>query len=230
MVYELARQWWQEVREFKYSAVATALLLFALLAFGVWTAHGWYVASREEKAQAALSEAFQEYDEALGMMMSDKNSDDVIKQRLEDAHLSFDVMSRNHGGSYLAAYAQAFEGDVYWYEGKKEEAIASLEKAVRGASKSPVVYLLKTKLALMRIDAGQEQQGLTELQALAQDKHNPNADAAAYNLGYYYWVARDETKAREAWQLLEQYKGDNGMQRSVSPYLDLAQMKLSFIS
>ncbi len=230
MVYGLVRQWWQEVREFNYAALASAAVLFALLVFGLWNVHGWYVSSREEQAQAALSEAFQEYDEALGMMMSDKHSDDVIKQRLEDAHLSFDVMFRNHGSSYLVPYAQAFEADVYWYEGKKSEAIAALEKAVRLASKSPVVYLLKTKLALMRLDADQEEQGLSELQALAQDKHNPNADAAAYNLGYYYWVAKNEAKAREAWQLLEQFKGHNGMQRSASPYLAIAQMKLSFIS
>lgn len=230
MVYELVRQWWQEVRALNYAALGSAAVLLLVVMFGLWSVRGWYVSSREESAQLALSEAFNEYDEALAMMMSDKNSQDVIRQRLEDAHLSFDVMFRNHGSSYLVPYARAFEADVYWHEGKKDEAIASLEQAVRGAAKSPAFYLLKTKLALMKLDAGQEEQALSELQVLAQDKHNPNADAAAFNLGYYYWTMQDEAKARQAWQLLEQFTATNGLQRSASPYLALAQMKLGLIS
>ncbi len=231
MVYGLIRQWWQEVKDFNYTAVASTVVVFFLLMFGLWHGYQWYVVSREEKAQFAMSEAFEEYDKALYQMIDDKQkSPEVVHQRMEDAHLSFDVVLRNHTGSYLAPYAHAFEADIYWYEGKKDEALAAMEKAVRGSAKSPLIYLLKTKTALMKLDANQEQDGIAELSALSQDSKNPNADTAAFYLGYYYWSKKNEVKARESWQLLENFKDTKGMQRGTSPWLAIAQMKLGFIS
>lgn len=247
MVHGLVRQWWYDLKNYSYAALGVAALFVLLIIGGLWMSFRWYVSYREEKAQFAMSEAFEEYDKALFHLVDGKSSQEVIRQRMEDAHLGFDVMMRNHGGSYLLPYAAAFEADVFWYEGKKQEALFSMEKAVRTASGSPLLYLLKTKLALMRIDMPEdplllsknpnaahystdEALGLKDLLDLATDANNPHADTAAFYLGYYYWSKGNELKARESWQLLEKFDDPKSVRNAVSPWLAVARTKLEFIS
>ncbi len=234
MVQEMVRQWAQELKEFNYSTWLSTVVMIALLMLGGVNVRKWYVASREQKAQFAMSEAFEEYDRAVLRMVESKESDDqVAKQQLEDAHLSFDVVLRNHGSSALSGCAYAFEADIYWYENKKAEALVAMENAIKRAPKSPLAYEWKTKLALMKLDAERVEEGVAELNALARDPKNITADRASFELGYYYWCAKDEAHARDAWQLLEKFSGSkqgDELQQTVSPYLALAQMKLSAIS
>ena len=233
MVQEMVRQWLQELREYNYSTWLSTVVMLVLFVFGGFNVRKWYVASREQKAQFAMSEAFEEYDRAVLRMVESKESDDQIaKQQLEDAHLSFDIVLRNHGSSALSSCAHAFEADIYWYEGKKDEAIQAMDSAIKGAPKSPLLYEWKTKSALMKLDAGKEQEGISELNALAVDPKNATADRAAFELGYYYWCNKDEAHARDAWQLLEKFSGskDDEFKRTASPYLAIAQMKMSTIS
>lgn len=230
MVVELVSQWRQEVRNLNYTALIGTAVAFFLLVFAAWRGYGWYVSSRESKAQFAMSEAFEEYDKALYEMIDEKHSPEVARQRMEDAHLSFDTVLNNHSGSYLKPYAHAFEADIYWYEGKKDQALESMDQAVKNAAGSPLIFLLKTKAALMNLDAGNKDQAISDLQALATDQKNPNADTAAFYLGYYYWSHRNEVKAREVWQLLEKFNNPKGLRGSVSPWLAVAQMKLGSIS
>ncbi len=230
MVHGLVRQWWYDLKNYNYAALGVAALFVLLIIGGLWMSFRWYVSYREEKAQFAMSEAFEEYDKALFHLVDGKSSQEVIRQRMEDAHLGFDVMMRNHGGSYLLPYAAAFEADVFWYEGKKQEALFSMEKAVKTASSSPLLYLLKTKLALMKLDSGNEEDGLKDLLQLATDANNPHADTAAFYLGYYYWSKGNELKARESWQLLEKFDDPKSVRNAVSPWLAVARAKLEFIS
>ena len=233
MVQEMVRQWLQELKEFNYSTCLSTVVMIALFMLGGFNVRKWYVASREQKAQFAMSEAFEEYDRAVLRMVESKDSDDqVAKQQLEDAHLSFDIVLRNHGSSALSRCAHAFEADIYWYEGKKDEAIQAMESALKGSQKSPLFYEWKTKCALMKLDAGKEQEGVAELNALAVDPKNATADRAAFELGYYYWCNKDEAHARDAWKLLEKFAGSKNdeFQRTASPYLAVAQMKMSTIS
>jgi hypothetical protein len=233
MVQEMVRQWLQELKEFNYSTWLSTVLVMVLFVLGGFNLRKWYVASREQKAQFAMSEAFEEYDRAVLRMVESKESDDqVVKQQLEDAHLSFDIVLRNHGSSALSSCAHAFEADIYWYEGKKNEAIHAMDSAIKGALKSPLFYEWKTKSALMKLDADRQEEGIAELTALAADPKNATADRAAFELGYYYWCNKDEARAREAWQLLEKFSGstDDAFRRTASPYLGIAQMKMSTIS
>jgi hypothetical protein len=233
MMQGIVRQWLQELKEYNYSTWLSTVVMVLLFALGGFNVRKWYVASREQKAQFAMSEAFEEYDRAILRMVNSKESDDqVVKQQLEDAHLSFDIVLRNHGSSALSSCAHAFEADIYWYEGKKDEAIRAMDDAIKGSSKSPLLYEWKIKSALMKLDAGKEQEGVSELNALAIDPKNASADRAAFELGYYYWCAKDEARARDAWQLLEKFSGskDDQFKRTVSPYLAIAQTKMNTIS
>ncbi len=233
MVQKMVRQWLQELKEYNYSTWLSTVVMLVIFVLGGSSLRKWYVASHEQKAQFAMSEAFEEYDRAVLRMIESKESDDqVAKQQLEDAHLSFDIVLRNHGSSDLSSCAHAFKADIYWYEGKKDEALQEMDSAIKGAPKSPLLYEWKTKSALMKLDADKEQEGISELNALALDPKNATADRAAFELGYYYWCAKDEAHARDAWQLLEKFNGskDDEFKQTRSPYLAIAQMKMSTIS
>jgi len=233
MMQGIVRQWLQELKDYNYSTWLSTVVMVLLFALGSFNVRKWYVASREQKAQFAMSEAFEEYDRAILRMVNSKESDDqVVKQQLEDAHLSFDIVLRNHGSSALSSCAHAFEADIYWYEGKKDEALRAMDSAIKGSPKSPLFYEWKIKSALMKLDAGKEQEGVSDLNALAIDPKNASADRAAFELGYYYWCAKDEARARDAWHLLEKFSGskDDEFKGTVSPYLAIAQMKMNTIS
>jgi|GEM_PF-3082120 len=235
MVQELVHQWWRELKEYNYSTWLSTVVVVCLVMFGLWSGRQWYVVSQEQKAQFAMSEAFEEYDRAIYRMVDSKEQDDqVAKQQLEDALLSLDIVTRNHGASHiLPACAYAFKADINWYDNKKDEAIAQMEQAIAVGKKTPLMYVWKTKVAMMKLDtAGREQEGIEELTALAHDEKNATADRAAFELGYYYWCKGDEALARASWKLLEKFdaKKDDELRRAGSPYLAIAKMKLGQIS
>ncbi len=229
MMQELVRGWWRNIVEDKYNLIGAVAILSALLFFGGRQGYRMYVASRESAAQVVMAEAFEDYDKALYYALEGKDSKEVVEQRFEDAKIAFDGFLQNHSGSSLALYAMAFKADISLQKGDKQAAIATLEKALAGASvNAPGYYLIKTKLALVRLDDGQTDQALKALSDLAHEYNNPTSDMAAFYLGYYYWVNRDLNKAREAWKLLEQLGNAQG--QGVSPWLAIAQGKLQQVS
>ena len=223
-------QWLQELKNRDYTTWALTLAMIGLIVFGGFKGYSHYIQSRERAAQLAMSEAFEEYDHAMYQLVEGDQSKEVVQQKLEDAHLGFDQVIHSHKNSNLVASAHAFEADIYWYEGKKEQALDSMEKALKSLKKSPLTYVLKTKYALLKMETDRLEEGLVDLQQLALDEKNPNADTAAFYLGYYYWSTKDEAKAREAWSILEKFDGSKGVKRGMSPWLPVAQMKMSLVS
>ena len=223
-------QWLQELKNRDYTAWIITIAMIGVVVFGGVKGYSLYVQNREKSAQLAMSEAFDEYDHAMYQVVEGDQSKEVIQQKLEDAHLGFDQVINSHKNSNLVASAYAFEADIYWYEGKKEQALDSMEKALKSLKKSPLMYVLKTKYALLKMETDRLIEGLEDLQTLATDEKNPNADTAAFYLGYYYWSNKDEAKAREAWSILEKFDGSKGVKRGMSPWLPVAQMKMSLVS
>lgn len=229
MMQELIRGWWRDIVDDKYNLIGAIVILSALIFFGGRQGYRMYVASRESAAQIVMAEAFEDYDKALYYALEGKDSKEVIEQRFEDAKIAFDGFLQNHSGSSLALYAMAFKADVALQKGDRQAALATLEKAVSSASvNAPGYYLIKTKLALIRLDEGQTEQALNALSDLANEYNNPTSDMAAFYLGYYYWVNRDLDKARAAWKLLEQVGNAQG--QGTSPWLQIAQGKLKQIA
>lgn len=212
----------------RYTFYATALLVCAGVSFGGFKAYKTYIAQREMNAQIAMAESFEEYEKVIDEIFSGKLSPEVIDQRLEDAQIGFESVINKHGSAYLTSYVHAFQADVLWQSGKKEEALSFLEKAIKTVSYAPLKNTLLTKKALMRIDLNQPE-GLKELSALATDPHNSYGDYAAYQLGYYYWSMHDLEQARAAWKNLERFASDTRPEGR-SPWLDAAQEKLNFLS
>ena len=229
MVQELIKEKWCEVVEYEYSLHIAVVLGILIAIFGGREGYQWYVASRERAAQIVMAEAFEEYEKALYNAIEQKDSKELSDQKFEDAKIAFDVVIRQHAGSLLVPYAFAFQADIALQKGDRKTALNMLEAGIsKMSSGAPAYYLLKTKYALVTLDDGQVEQALSELHALTTDTKNPNADTAAFYLGYYYWTKQDATKAREVWKLLEAFDKKNT--RSTSPWLSLVKAKLQQIS
>jgi predicted negative regulator of RcsB-dependent stress response len=218
--------WVKELKQDKYSLAFTIALLVALAGFGLFKAKNWYVARQEGVAQIVFSEALDEYDRVVYSL----KKGGLEKHGWQDAQLAFKAVQENHKGTTYAVYAQAFEADTLAREGKYIEAIQLLEAAIsQMAAKAPALYQFKTKVALLKLDAGQTDVALADLKMLAQDADNANSDTAAFFLGYYFWVHDKFNEARSAWERFEKGKQPKDAEK-VSPWAVIAQTKLAQIA
>lgn len=182
------------------------LTIAAIAATGVllWYGYNWHFLKKQADAQYALMGCLQQFDR----MEKEKNPDWSVLQKV--CTKTFDEHARSNAAPYLLA----LEADILIRQNKKEEALDKMNKAVGALStSSPVYYLYKTKTALMKLDNESfKEEGLKELESLANDIHNKNRDEALYYLGLYYWTAQESKKAQEIWKPLMDmaYEGDGG--------------------
>ncbi len=231
MVYQLVHQWVKELKEYNYMTWLTTVVALGMIFVGLRRGYEWYAVGYEQKAQLAMVEALEEYDRAFYQMIENKQSVDVIKKRFEDTHVGFDVIFNSYDRSRLLASAYGFSSTAYWYSDKKNEAEAFINKAIDASKKSPLFYVFKIKKAIMMIDQGLVKDGLDQLSELANDPKNPQADTAAFYLGYYYWSQEDKENAKKAWLLLEKYDEKSGsLKQGVSPWVLVAREKMNLIS
>ena len=231
MVHGLVNQWFKEIKDHNYMTWLTTAVVIVFIFFGIQRGYQWYNMGYEQKAQLAMSEALEEYDRAFFQMMEEGNSPEVVRQRFEDTHVGFDVILNSYGNSKLIPCAQGFEATAFWYSDKKDDALSVMDKAISGSKKSPLFYSLKTKKALMTLESGSVQEGLDQLSELSHNSKNPQADTAAFYLGYYYWSQKDSENAKKAWQILEKYgEGSVKNKRGVSPWLAVAREKMNLIA
>lgn len=220
------RQWVKDLKEDGTSLILTLALLVGLAGLGLFKAKQWYVQRQEGAAQLAFSDALEEYDRVLYSL----KKGGLEKHGWQDAQIAFQAVQAGHKGTTYAVYAQAFEADTLAREGKFDEAIQLLETAVNQmSSKAPALYQFKTKIALLKLDAGQTDVALAELKALAEDNANEDGDTAAFFLGYYYWAQDKLSDARSVWSRFEKEKQPKEAQK-VSPWALIAQTKLAQVA
>jgi hypothetical protein len=122
--------------------------------------------------------------------------------RLDDGALQLEAQA--FSGSAASPYFTAYEAQNLLHQGKIAEAEPLLEKAVNAMpSSSPLTDLYKVKLALVRLDSGDQtmvEKGLKSLQALAcSEQTSPAWDVAVYYLGRYHWVKGNVEEAKKIW-------------------------------
>lgn len=226
MIQALIRDWYREIVEDKYTLAFTVVLLCAGSYWGGKELHLRYKKHTGGKAQIVVAEAVEEYDKALYNYFEKEGAQELALQQFEDVQIAFDTILKQHSGSSLVPYALALKADTFALKGDFKEALTILQTSISKMSSSqPVYYLLKTKYALMQIDADQSKEGLAALRELAFDASNPTFDTAAFFLGYYYWTQHDKDKAREAWKQLETTENSK-LKSATSPWLMLVQEKL----
>lgn len=229
MIQAAIQDWWREVVEYEYSLYIAIGLGIAVAFFGGREGYRMYIASRESSAQIAMAEAFEEYDKALYNLFKGEGTQELALQQIDDVKIAFDAVIQNNANSSLVPYAMAFLSDVAVRKGDKKQAITVLQDGLaKMSSSAPGYHVLKTKLALIQLDAGDVNRSLEDLHALAFDKDNSNADLAAFFLGSYYWNIHDKEKARDAWSQLK--PSEKSSEAGVSPWWAIAEGKLQQIS
>lgn len=226
MIQALIRDWYREIVEDKYTLAFTVALLCAGAYWGGKELSLRYRKHTGGKAQIVVAEAVEEYDKALYNYFEKDGGQELALQQFDDVQIAFDTVLKQHSGSSLIPYALSLKSDAFALKGDFKEALSVLKAGVSKMSSSqPAYYLLKTKYALMQIDADQSKEGLAALRDLAFDTSNPTFDTAAFFLGYYYWTQHNKDKAREAWKQLET-TANSKMKNATSPWLMLVQEKL----
>jgi len=136
-----------------------------------------------------------------------------------------------HSGPVVAQFGVLWS-EALLKQGKLDEAIEKLDKAIE---KVPSQYLKDfyiLKSARMKIDSSNEtshQEGLSLLKSIAHDSNNYAHEAALYYLGYYFWDKKDYMQVKNYWrQLVVKYGLKDAKHQS--GFADVAKQKLHLIA
>jgi len=205
-------------KNFKLFLAGAAVVL--IVGGGLWGYRYW-MRYKEEAAQKAFSEGLYAYEEAL-------HSKDPL---WTNAEFIFNEGYKRYPTSRLAPYFLVFSSDVLLKQGKRQEAIDTLDKAIGLLPvDSPLIYLYKTKRVLIQLDDENQDVKKAALQVLVDlgyDEKNENRDMALYYIGLYHWSGNEMKEAQKVWeQLVESYKHEK---LGASPWVSLAKIKLEQI-
>lgn len=159
----------------------------------LWVAYDAYRDYRERKAHAVFTESVYLFNEAL--------VDSANPHRWNDIIGIFERAYENNKSSILAPYFRAYLADSMVHGGKTAEAIELLDAAVK-QMKAPFASMYATKLAILKIDHGDDAAkaaGLAALDALGRDVKNPVREVALYYRGLMPYVAGNVVEAEIFW-------------------------------
>jgi len=207
----------------KAGKLAKEVLIIAVLfgvGFGGFKLYKYYIHNRETTAQKVLSECLEEYERAAGGMGS-----------WSDVQMAFEMGYEQNSGSTLAPYFLAYKADALYEQDKKNEALETLEQALKNMSPKAELYgLYNVKLAVMKLDHETDivkQEGLKLLEEIAK-KDDAGKAGALYYLGMYYWDKNDAEKAKEYLTQLAamEIKQEGKIPATKSQYVVAAKEKL----
>lgn len=222
-VYTLTKGWYR-MFDFTTSISKESRSFFiglaaAILCIGGFYGYRMYRNSVQESAAKILNSCFQSYQNAKA-----GNGDWQAVSTL--CQLGLKRYSNTSSGPFFLA----FHVDALIAQGQMQEARQMAELMIKSLpSSSPLVGLFTAKLALIKLDSADvtvAQQGLTELQSVAQNPKNAAADMARYYLGLYYASIGDITQARSYWQSTVDL-GANDDRMMQSPWVYQAQAQLT---
>jgi hypothetical protein len=218
--------WPEKTPDTKYSRYWTIGISVIIVGGGGWYLYRGYMRTRNEAAFGFLSDYVQEYGARRGQKID-----------WTEVAQSFSLEADRYTRTAAAPYFKVYEAEQLVYQGKKEEALEKMQAAVAAMpAASSLFYMYKITCALMQLDlADQRERGIAALAELAHDEKNYYRDAAAYQLGLYYWIANDQTQAKTIWQeLIDSQQAQQELtptQEALaqSPWIALAKEKLAQI-
>lgn len=180
--------------------------------------HKLWVVKRERAAQYDFSSLMTEYE----TISRDKNPEwNALLEKFEKNY-------EKHASSSLLPYYLGYKVRILLHQGKKEDALATLDSMIAGMSGSPVLAVYEMERALVQLDSADDaiqSVGLETLKKLAYDATNQFRDGAQYYLGSYYWSKDDISSAQQVWQQLVDEQHDEKM--APSPWASLVRDKLA---
>lgn len=206
------------IRDRRFQMLAVIVGAFALTGLA-WWGYQSYRTSLNERAQVAFMQQVELFEKT-------RTAKETTPQAWRNFATDLGCAYQKHASSDLGPFFKTLQAQAFLEAGDREQAISTLAQAYNAmGKKSPLSYLYATKLALMRFDSEKtevHEQGKQELQALADDRHNPHRGMAWYGLWHDAWVRNDQQAATAAYQQLVAF-GQQG-----SHYAQLAQQKIAF--
>ena len=203
-----ASAFWQIVQEWYGMVVGTKVAKFKytkhiMLGIALLGATGsmfflyrFWVVYRERASQKVFAESVEKYNVALQSEAPNWEAIAVL----------FEKKYQQNTRSYLAPYLLQYKAEALLQQGRKSEAVEVMDRVIgQLQASSPLLPLLKTKRALIKLDMPDvvvNQAGLEELEALVRDTKNQFKDVALFYLGRYYWSTDRIAQAKQVWQQL----------------------------
>lgn len=197
--------------------------LFIAVTGGV-TLYRWHINRQQRLAQLAFSESLEVYHQAWAVDLTPELEAEKLGL-WEEVELAFKSAHEQNGSSTFGPFYVAFEAQAMAHQGKIQEAVDLLDKAMRALTKYPqFYYLFKTTQALILFEDKDQQKAIDALKAVAMDEKNPMAAMAYFYLGEYYLYQQDQAHAKEAFNKAITTQGNDV--RFASPWMALAQAKV----
>ena len=182
-------------------AIAVGALAIALVGYGIY----FYRSNREDKAQALLAAAIETFESPL--QTADAPTPDprakfkTEVERTAAAEKQFQEVRAKFSGTDSADVAGLYVARISAGRGDVATAQKLLEEFVSDHPKHFLVGGARYSLFQMRIDNGQAQQVITEINAeLAKTEPVLPADSLLVLLAHAYDVQGDETKSRDTYR------------------------------
>jgi len=218
----------ESLQSYRYGREIAVLFMVVLLGMaGFWGYRRWH-SQREATAQKAFGECIYAYQLAM-QGKGDFTSDELS---WGEVAMMFNFGYEQHSSSSLAPYFLVFYADALLRKGDRGGALSKLDEAIKALpADSPFLNLYKTKQALLKLDDDIQEikeEGLQELEVLADNVDNKNRDMALYYFGLYYWSDNKTKEAQAIWQqLVGAFKHEKV---GASPWASLASTKLEQIA
>ena len=133
-------------------------------------------------------------------------------------------------GANIAPFYLSFQADALAHQGKVQEAIPLLDKAVKNMPSPQLHDAYSIKLAILKLDSGVpalKKQGLKLLTKYAGKDQFFLHDYVLYQLGEYHWAQHEFDEVRSYWNMLVlKYSKGSG---DTSPWISEVKERLSLL-
>ena len=110
---------------------------------------------------------------------------------------------KKNNSSGLASSFLAFQSTALLYQGRRSSAINVLSDAIDLCPSKEISDYYRVKLALLKIDDGDRENGFKELKLLAANDKSVAHDWVLYEIGSYFWYENKFEEVKNYWGQLE---------------------------
>ena len=193
----------------RLARLSALAIMLALVGVAGWFGYSWY----KQRINYAAYNDFMQHQESYKKLLA-ASPGKPSADKLQEVGQAFIVGAEQHKNSALAPFFLVYRAEIAEQQGKPEEALEYIHKALASMPKdSPLYEYYALKQALLKLDRpsqlpGQvvheqsQKEGMQELAQLAQSADAGIRDMALYYKGLYEYAHNNIAQARESWNLL----------------------------
>jgi tetratricopeptide (TPR) repeat protein len=203
----------------------------ALIVGGGYYGYRWYAIGRAEKAQQAYAASLEVYQQAFATQFMAPQATGDQHSLWEQVEVDARHALEQYGHSSYAPFFTAFLAQSLFYQGKRDEALATMRTAVMGMRNDTGyrgLYHMTYDLMLLDGTIAQQKVALEDLEKIADDATSGVQDMALYYLGVYYGITGDHARSVDYLKRAQQLPVVHPeLPAAQSPWQKRAAMKLS---